>query len=179
MTRSSTSGSTTAARSVGDVELDPVRRGQDPRRLGERGLQHQRPRLDGDRARVETREVEQLLEQPPETLALLDADADQLLSHLLVQLRASVGERLEDAVDGGRRGAQLVRGDGDEVQLQLVELDELLVQLRPLDGDRDSLGDDLEQLDLVPRELPRRERADVEDAQRRAADEQWDADHAT
>ena len=53
---------------------------------------------------------------------------------------------------------------GDEVQLQLVELDQLLVQLRPLDRDRDPLGDELEQLDVVAREDPRRERADVEDA---------------
>ena len=57
-----------------------------------------------------------------------------------------------------------MRGNGDEVQLQLVELDQLLVQLGPLDCDRDPLGDELEQLDLVPRELPGRERPDMEDA---------------
>jgi hypothetical protein len=64
-----------------------------------------------------------------------------------------------------------VRCDGDEIQLQLVELDQLLVQLRALDGDRDPLGDELEQLDLVAREDARCERPDVEDAQRRAPDE--------
>ena len=163
---------------VRDVEIDRVRRGQGAvDDVGEGRLQHDRPRLDGDGARVETREVEQLLEQRPETLALLDADAQQLLAQLLVQVRAPLGQRLEYAVDGGRRRAQLVRGDGDEVQLQLVELDQLLVQLRPLDGDRDPLGDELEQLDLVVREDPRRERPHVEDAQRLAPDEQRDADH--
>ena len=119
---------------LGDVELDPSDAGRAPWTTSrERGLQHDRPRLDGDRARVETREVEQLLEQPPQPLALLDPDAEQLVAQLLGQLRAAVGERLEDAVDGGRRRAQLVRGDGDEVQLELVELDQLLVQLRALD----------------------------------------------
>ena len=71
-----------------------------------------------------------------------------------------------------------MRSDGDEVQLELVELDQLLVQLRPLDGDRDPLGDELEQFDLVRREPPRRERPDVKDAERGASDEQRNADHA-
>ena len=54
-----------------------------------------------------------------------------------------------------------MRGDGHEVQLELVELDELLVHLGPFDCDRHPLGDELEELDLVSPELPRGERADV------------------
>ena len=99
--------------------------------------------------RVEAREVEQLLEQAPQALALLDPDAEQLLAEIVGQLRPALGERLEHAVDGGGRRAQLVRCDGDEVQLELVELDELLVQPGALDRDRDALGDELEQLDLL------------------------------
>ena len=36
--------------------------------------------------------------------------------------------------------------------LQLVELDGLLVQPGPLDRERDAVGDELEQLDVVARE---------------------------
>ena len=58
---------------VRDVELDQIGLGEravDDVRQG--GSQYERPRLDVDRSRVEPREVEQLLEQPPEALALLD-----------------------------------------------------------------------------------------------------------
>ena len=115
----------------------------------QRGLQHHRPRLDVDRARVEPRQVEQVLEQPAQALALLDADPEQLVPQLVRQLLAAIGERLEDPVDGRGRGPQLVRGDGDEVQLQLVELHQLLVHARALDRDRHPLGDELKELDLV------------------------------
>ena len=129
-------------------------------------LQHHRPRLDVDGARVEARQVEQLLQQPTQALALLDPDVEQLLAELVRQAGAAFLQRLEHPIDRGGRRPQLVRGDRDEVELQLVELDQLLVQLRPLDRDRDPLGDELQQLHLVPRELPRAERPDMEDAER-------------
>ena len=55
------------------------------------------------------------------------------------ELGPALGERLEDAVDRRRRRPQLVRGDGDEVALELVELDRLLVEPGALDRDRDPL----------------------------------------
>ncbi len=58
----------------------------------QRGLQHDGPRLDVDGPSVEAREVEQLLEQPPQALALLDADAEQLLPQLLTQLRPAIAQ---------------------------------------------------------------------------------------
>ena len=112
--------------------------------IGEGGLQHERARLDVDRPRIEAREVEQILEQPAEPLALLDADPEQLVAHLIRELAFAVVERLDDSVDRRRRRPQLVRGDCDEIQLELVELDELLVQASALDGDRHPLGDELE-----------------------------------
>jgi hypothetical protein len=161
-----------------DVELDrrPLghrRRGD----LGERAPQHERPRVDLDRLRVEPREVEQLLEQPTQADPLLVADADQLAPCLLRQLVTAGVEGREDAVHRGRRRPQLVRGDGDEVQLQLVELDDLLVQARALDRERDPLGDELEQVDVVPGEDAPRQRPDVHDADHLVACDQRHAQH--
>jgi hypothetical protein len=51
------------------------------------------------------------------------------------------------------------------------------VEARALDRDRDTLGDELEQLDVVPRELPLRERTDVEYAERRARYDERHAEH--
>ena len=90
----------------------------------------------------------------PQALALLDAYAKQLLSQVLAALPAAIRERLEHAVHRRGRRPQLVRGDRDEVELQLVEPDRLLVQLRALHGECDAFGDELEQLRVVARELP-------------------------
>ena len=76
--------------------------------LFERRAHYERLRIDLDRARVEAREVEELLEQAAEALALLDAGAEQLVAHLRRELVAATLERREDAVNGGRRSTQLV-----------------------------------------------------------------------
>jgi len=113
---------------VRDSQLDLVGRRQRAfDDIRQNGLQHDRPRLDCDGARVESRQVEQLLEQPAEPLALLDPDAKQLLLQFVRQRAAAAGQGLEHPVDGSRGRPELVRGDGDEVELELIELDELFV----------------------------------------------------
>jgi hypothetical protein len=47
-----------------------------------------------------------------------------------------------------------------------------------LDRERDPVGDDLEQIDVVPRELARRERAHVENAEDLVREDERDAGHA-
>ena len=98
---------------------------------------------------VEARQVEQLLEQPPQALALLDTDAQQLSARVLVQLPVALQQRLQDAVDGRSRSSQLVRRDRDEARPQLVELHRLLVEPRTLDRKRDPVGDQRQQLDIL------------------------------
>jgi hypothetical protein len=77
-------------------------------------------RLDRDRMRVEPREVEELLDECLEPRRLRP-------QHLLEVIALPAGERvsapldrLDDPMDHGDGRAQLVRGEGDEVHLQLV-----------------------------------------------------------
>ena len=111
--------------------------------LAQDARQHERRRLDADPTCVEARQVEQLLEQSPQALALLDTDSQQLSAQVLVQLPVALQQRRQDAVHGRGRRSQLVRRDRDEVRLQLIELHRLLVEPRTLDRKRDPVGDQL------------------------------------
>ena len=97
-------------------------------------------------------------------LRLLVEHLAHLRLRLGVQLVVALAQRRREAVDGGGRRAQLVRGDRDEVEPHPVELDDLPVDARLLDRDRGALGDELEQLDVAWEELARVERPDVDDA---------------
>ena len=134
-----------------DIELDPrpLRHGSG-HDLAQDARQNERPRHHPDRASVEAREIEQLLDQTSHPVGLLVRHLDQLLARLRRELEP-LDERRQRAVDRRRRRAQLVRRDRDEVQLQLVELPRLLVKPRTLDRERNALRDELQELDVVRR----------------------------
>jgi hypothetical protein len=144
-----------------DVDLDAAAR----RRGGllEQVAQPERLRRHGHPRGVGAGEVEELLDEA--------AQPDGLRPRGLLELVADPGrelgsraQRLERAVHGGGRRAQLVRGDRDEVELHLVELAGRVMELRALDRDGDAVSYELEQVDVVRGELARHERAHVEHA---------------
>ena len=140
-------------------------------------MQHERLGSDANAARVQPREVQQLLEQPAQTVALLVGNLQQLLAELGLELVAALDRRRERAVHRRRRRPQLVRRHRDEVRLQLVEHDHLLVQSRALSGERDTFRDEAEQLHVVLVELPRPERSDVQHADHVTAHDERHAEH--
>ena len=89
----------------------------------------------------------------------------ELLPRLCRQRVPAVAQRRGDPVDRGRRRAQLVRRNRDEVQLQLVEPHDLLVDAGPLERERDARGDERQELLVLASEDPRRESADMEHAE--------------
>ncbi len=77
-------------------------------------------------AQLEVADVELVREQdvvddPPEPLRLLDDQRDEPLAARLVEREVVAAQRLGGAVDGRERRAELVRGGGDELGLQLLE----------------------------------------------------------
>ena len=140
--------------------------------------QDERLRLDPDRLRVEPGQVEQLLDQAPEADGLLPQRVLELLAGLGCEHVALVLERRRDPVDRRRRRAQLVRRDRDEVELHLVEPDELVVDPRPLDRDRGSRGDELQQLLILGVEEARLERPNVEHSDHTVGRDQRHSEHA-
>ena len=70
-----------------------------------------------------------------------------------------------------------MRRDRDEVQLHLVEPHHLLMHARFLDCERRALGDELEQLDVILRELVRAQRAHVHHADDMVIRHQRHAEH--
>ena len=70
-----------------------------------------------------------------------------------------------------------MRGDGDEVRSQRIQLHRPLVQSRTLDCNREPVGDELQQIDVLAGEPTADERADVDHADRLAGDEQRHAEH--
>src|SRR5207253_2337566 len=128
--------------------------------------QDDRLRVERDRARIEPGEVEELLDQPRHPLRLLPERVLELGAHRAVELAGAQGRK--DPVHRGRRRPQLMRRDGDEVELQLVEAERLFVDTRTLDRQRSALGDEEQELLVVFGEQPLDERPDVEDADRRA-----------
>ena len=154
-----TSGSTTTLSSGVDVH-DHFAAAFLLDELLDHAAEHDRLGPHPQRARIEARQVEQLLDQPAHPVRLLPRRLLELRTHVRLELaRAQCRER---AVHGRRRRAQLVRRDSDEVQLQLVEPPCLLVQTRPLDRERDTIRDELEELHVVRGKSVVNKRADVE-----------------
>jgi hypothetical protein len=77
------------------------------------------PKLEG--TDVELVREQDVVDDPPEPLGLVHDQRDEPLPARLVQGEIVPPQRLGGAVDGGQRGAQLVRGRGDELRLQLLE----------------------------------------------------------
>jgi len=71
----------------------------------------QHARLDLDRARVEPREVEQLVEQPHELRGVVVEELDEGRAGVAGELVRPCVKGRRDAVDHGRGRAQLVRGE--------------------------------------------------------------------
>ena len=82
--------------------------------------------LDVERelARLETGEVEQVADQPLQAAGLREHDLERRLA-LVLAVDHAVGDRLDVALDGGQRRAQLVRDAHQEVALVLARLLEL------------------------------------------------------
>jgi hypothetical protein len=105
-----------------------------PRLARERGggrarqerLQRDRTQAERQAAGLESRDVEDRLDQVGEALALLGQDAQRPLA-LRWQQRGVLGDQLERAGDIGERRPQLVRDERDELRLESVDLAQLLV----------------------------------------------------
>ena len=82
--------------------------------------------LDVERelARLQTGEVEQVADQPLQAPGLREHDLERRLA-LVLAVDDAVGDRLDVALDGGQRRAQLVRDAHQEVALVLARLLEL------------------------------------------------------
>ena len=70
-----------------------------------------------------------------------------------------------------------MRRNRDEVRFQLVELHHLIVEPRTLDRERDPVGDQLQQLDIVAGEPAVDERPDMDHAKRLVGDHQRHSEH--
>src|SRR5215212_514861 len=114
-----------------------------------------RLRSYADRLGLEPREVEQLLDELAQALALAEEGAPKLVDLVFAQLPASQVERCADPVDGRRRTSQLVRGEGNEVRLQLVETTQLVVCEGGLEKGRHQGADRPQQLSDVRIQLER------------------------
>src|SRR5439155_17608459 len=112
-------------------------------------------RTNPDRVRLEPREVEQLIDQGAEALALVEESAPKIVDLLSLQLAASQVKGRADPVDDRCRRSQLVRCKGDEVRLQLVEVAELRLRERTLEEGRHQHADRPEQLCGVRIQLER------------------------
>ena len=114
-----------------------------------------RPQVEQHQARVELRELEQVLGQPVEPLDLLAARLEELGA-----CRGIVGgalrEQLVEGPQGGQRRAQLVRHVGQEVAAPVaVAADDLDALLEPV-GHRVELDGQLGQLGRSGTDLVRR-----------------------
>ena len=86
--------------------------------------------LDGQTAGIETGEVEQLRGELGQAVDLLAHGGHELGLGLWIQLL--VGHQLEEAAEGEKRCAQLVRRVGDELPPRVLELGQALPH--PLEG---------------------------------------------
>ena len=77
--------------------------------------------LDTDSSRVEAREVQQLLRQVLQPRALLVQRRSELDDLGVIELVAAEMQGCGNAVDDGYRRTELMRGDGYELVLQLVD----------------------------------------------------------
>src|SRR5439155_2734412 len=81
-----------------------------------------------DRLCLEAGKIEQVVDELPQAVAVVVEDAAEIADLLVFQLTAAQVQRGADPVDDGRGGSQLVRGERDEVRLQLVEAAKLLLR---------------------------------------------------
>ena len=112
------------------LERDVARLGEQAGGGGERLLDH-RPwgevrHMPLRRPRLHLGEVENIVDEPAQSLALLDDDTHELLALLLIEIGV-VAQDFAERANRGQRGANLVAHRGDEIVLQLVELLEALV----------------------------------------------------
>ena len=112
-------------------QLDLLGRGRRLRgldALGHERLELDRPQLEGELARVDLRQEEQVADEveQPRGVPVDDPEVAQLL---LVE-PAVVAQQLDVAADRGQRRAQLVRDERDELVLQPVELAQPVVLRR-------------------------------------------------
>ncbi len=84
---------------------------------------------------------QQVLDQPRQVVAAVADDLEALVAALRGHLVAAAAQQVRVALDGGDRGAQLVRDGGDEVGLEALDL--------PLAGDVMDDHDVAHQLGLV------------------------------
>src|SRR6266566_1450019 len=87
-----------------------------------------RLRPNPNRLRLQPREVEQLVDEPAQALALVVQGAPKIGDLLVIQFTPPQVQGRTDAVDDGGGRSQLVRGERDEVRLQLVEAAKLLLR---------------------------------------------------
>ena len=103
---------------------------------------------DEQRVGLETREVEEVLDELEEPLRLLGQHLAQLGLALRRKLARALLERLHGAVDRRHRGAQLVRRERGELALQLIQATELAVLDRPLEKGGDQRAEGRQEVDL-------------------------------
>ena len=146
---------------VGNPDLDlggaPVAGGGDE--LFDLGSDRKRDGVDRDPLRLEPGEVEKLIDEPTHTLGLR---TERIVQFSAVVFREPVSEpveRADHAVDARDRRAELVRGEGDEVRLQLIRAFELeplfaLTDEEPRAVERQACegAERLKELDLVASE---------------------------
>ncbi len=134
LSRSCASRARSPARSgsglVASVERDLLLLGERPRgldRLGRDRREVDRADLEGELARLDLGEEEEVADKVEEPVRV-SLDHTQELALLVRDLaRLAVEDELEVAADRGQRRAELVRDEGDELVLQVVELEQALV----------------------------------------------------
>ncbi len=135
-------------RQVGSVAEDRFRELGEPRRNVDLGRHHP------DRVGLEPGEVEQAVDEVDEPSRLLGEHASELAALFVGELVLALVQRADRPVDGAGRGAQLVRGERDELALQLVQASQLPVLDRLLEkaGDQGAEGGQQVDLGLVEEE---------------------------
>ena len=100
----------------------------------------------------------------------------ELVDDVRGEVVAPFVQRCREAVDDRRRRAELVCGERDEFALHLGQLHDPFVRQRAVDRERNTLRDDLQQLDVSLEEPAVLEGADVDDAENTAPGDQRGAE---
>src|SRR2546422_9031831 len=109
------------------------------------------------RARLEPRHLEKVLDETIQALGLLTHRLQELVTRLAVETGTAVEDRADRPRDGRQRGAEIV-GDRDQQRVaKTLGLDahlgvlSLVSQIRPLDGQRDLVRERFELVELFGR----------------------------
>src|SRR4029077_19587306 len=101
--------------------------------LAEEGRDLYALRMEIALARLELREIEDVVDHPEKRFGAVSDDAHVVQPPLLVGGRPALAlDQMREEDDGVERRSQLVRHRREEVGLQPIELGEPLVRLRPL-----------------------------------------------